>query len=450
MNTVVLNAGQANASEVFTEFLIDDEQKYMILNGPAGTGKSTLVESLIENANKRLKMLAVLQGKKSSQLSIINTATTNKAAAVLAAMIHAETRTIHSRLGLTLYQNPRTGKETLRRGKNYEPIYNSLIIIDEASYISEELFAEIDQGTLDCKILLVGDKYQLAPVGQVISVMDDLQCRQAELTEVMRHGGIIAESAANFRYTVQDIMAEMLLKPKAVPQTKFGDILVDGDKIKRVKGAVFKKMVEETFTDPNYKADDARILNWDNTTVQDYNRIIREMIGMPKQLTMDDVLITNKAVMTGGGVAYSADSPVTITEICEEKTLRGITGRFVCLGSPTRFFLPDNPLEIAGLLAKMAIVAKRDRDWSDFYHVKNEWLDLRPNYASTVHKAQGSTYGKVFINLYSIGKCFIPSDVARMMYVAISRASDQVILFGELPPRYGGMINAAKRQTSTC
>ena len=44
----------------------------------------------------------------------------------------------------------------------------------------------------------------------------------------------------------------------------------------------------------------------------------------------------------------------------------------------------------------------------------------------------------VFIDLDNIGSCNNPDQVARMLYVAISRARNRIFLFGKLPAKYGG------------
>ena len=55
-----------------------------------------------------------------------------------------------------------------------------------------------------------------------------------------------------------------------------------------------------------------------------------------------------------------------------------------------------------------------------------------------MHKSQGSTYDTVFIDLENIGSCRNPDQVARMLYVAVSRARNRIFLFGKLPTKYGG------------
>jgi ATP-dependent exoDNAse (exonuclease V) alpha subunit len=60
------------------------------------------------------------------------------------------------------------------------------------------------------------------------------------------------------------------------------------------------------------------------------------------------------------------------------------------------------------------------------------WIDLRAAYAQTVNKSQGSTYDRVFIDLDDIRRCNSGDQIARMLYVAVSRAREQVFLTGDL------------------
>ena len=46
--TITLTAGQQNAYEHFASFVTDPTQKVLVIEGFSGTGKSTLVKTLIE------------------------------------------------------------------------------------------------------------------------------------------------------------------------------------------------------------------------------------------------------------------------------------------------------------------------------------------------------------------------------------------------------------------
>lgn len=60
------------------------------------------------------------------------------------------------------------------------------------------------------------------------------------------------------------------------------------------------------------------------------------------------------------------------------------------------------------------------------------WIDLRPVYAQTVHKAQGATYRRVYIDLHDLSICKDINQLMRLLYVAISRAQMQVFLTGDI------------------
>jgi exodeoxyribonuclease-5 len=44
------------------------------------------------------------------------------------------------------------------------------------------------------------------------------------------------------------------------------------------------------------------------------------------------------------------------------------------------------------------------------------------------------------VDLTNISTCTIPNQAARMLYVAFSRARTRVIMYGNLAPRFGGLI----------
>ena len=67
-------------------------------------------------------------------------------------------------------------------------------------------------------------------------------------------------------------------------------------------------------------------------------------------------------------------------------------------------------------------------------------MDLRFPYASTIHKAQGSTFDEVLIDLGSFRVCDDPDVAARLLYVAISRAKHRVSFYGKLPKKYGVLV----------
>lgn len=427
MNEIILNDDQQRASSMFTRFLLDETAKFMVIMGAAGTGKSTLVKSLLNSMETKIKLYSILLGSDDEvpEFRTELTATTNKAAAVLSELTGEECRTIHSRLGLVPYENYTTGEKTFTVSKKSETIYNSLLVVDEASFLSDTLFEHIDALTVDCKVLFIGDQYQLAPPKQAVPIIEKIKGYVVSLEKVMRHGGKIAHTSAKFRETVKTGV--------------FEPIDIDGIDVIHVNGPTFQRMIDTEFTDPFYCEKRARVLAWQNDTVNMYNTHIRQVKGYPAEFGIGDVLMTNRAIVTPKGLLAGTDGSVEISGIDPELCIQqGITGRSVRLNNSTYwFFLPNNPIQAGAFMKHL----RRQKDWKLFFRLEKEWLDLRPAFASTVHKAQGSTYNTVFINLTDIGKCRIPSDVARMLYVAISRAANRVVLYGQLPLVYQGAFN---------
>jgi hypothetical protein len=82
----------------------------------------------------------------------------------------------------------------------------------------------------------------------------------------------------------------------------------------------------------------------------------------------------------------------------------------------------------------------KQKNWQKYYLLKNNYPDLRPRDAATVHKAQGSTYDTVFIDLTNLSTCRDPKMAARLLYVAFSRAKKRVVMWGNLASKFGGVI----------
>jgi ATP-dependent exoDNAse (exonuclease V) alpha subunit len=76
--------------------------------------------------------------------------------------------------------------------------------------------------------------------------------------------------------------------------------------------------------------------------------------------------------------------------------------------------------------------AEAQGDLSTVALINKTWIDLRAAYACTINKSQGSTYDKVFIDLDDLKRCNQPNTLARLLYVAVSRARYQVIFTGDL------------------
>ena len=154
---------QKQAIDVFTQFMTDrSEQVAMILRGSAGTGKTSLAGAIV-------KALAALKQK------LILLAPTGRAAKVFSLYAGHAAYTIHRRI-----YRQKTAGDLSSFNLNNNLNRDTLFIIDEASMISNLGFGDSAFGSgclLDdlmefvyngqnCRMLLIGDKAQLPPVGE--------------------------------------------------------------------------------------------------------------------------------------------------------------------------------------------------------------------------------------------------------------------------------------------
>jgi RecD/TraA family predicted helicase len=160
------------------------KNKFSIITGCAGYGKTTIVKALAE----------ALTEKKYANTELILCTPTGKAVARLKEMVNTENviydiRTIHSVLGF----NGRTFTAS-----NFK---DTIIVIDEASMVDSKLLANVVQ-RLPIKLILVGDSEQLPPVGEgqpfrdLISMFPD---KVLELTHNFRAKAAINSASTAIR-----------------------------------------------------------------------------------------------------------------------------------------------------------------------------------------------------------------------------------------------------------
>jgi exodeoxyribonuclease V len=415
---ITLTDDQKAAVKAFLRFLVNPDEKYMIIHGSAGTGKSTLITYLMEALERQYKMYALLLCKqpKNGEFQVHLSAVTNKAAAVMKELTGRDAVTVNTLLNVVPKANFETGYRDLVKTKNYTLLHNRLILLDEASMLSDELFNLLDETTIDSKIVLIGDQYQLAPVKQQKSLMESLTCPKVTMNKVMRHAGDILTTSALFREVVET--------------KQFKEIPTSQD-VQHVNGLDFKDWIDRAFTGPGYRSHNTKILAWTNGRVIEYNNYVRELKCLPERFEAGETVITNNFIQIGRH-AWGVDSSIKLTDIGPVEKLYGVKGCMVELDETAEAFWPFDYRQAKTLMKACA----KAKEWRNYFMIKDQWLDLRPVYASTVHKSQGSTYDTVFIDLSDIGRCTIASDVARMLYVALSRSRKQVVLYGSLPQRY--------------
>lgn len=426
-----LNQDQKAAADAFLEFLFAPEKEF-IISGPAGVGKTYLMNYIIDNTMPRYHEMCKLLAQKPEFDDVAMTATTNKAAEVLGKSVKRPAQTFHSFLNLTVSDDYSTGQSTIKRTRNWAPKFKKIIFVDESSMVDTPVWRESHDSTVDCKIVWVGDRHQLAPIHEDLSPIYKRDSPMVELLTPVRNAGqpALMNICSQLRSTVETGTFQPI---QVVP----GVIdLLDGNQMQAEIDRHFKHQTHE-----------ARILAYTNNRVVEYNDHIRSNVrNLPAQYQVGEFLVNN-------GVFHHRKGTVPVETELEVLRNRGT--------SVIRFdeeHQVDLHLELLDLedtfgtiLTNVPVPTNREhfeslkkwygsaKKYKPYFALKNNYADLRPRDAATVHKSQGSTYDTVFVDLGNISTCHQPNQVARMLYVAFSRARTRVFLFGNLVQKYGGL-----------
>ena len=411
--TITLTTDQQNALNAFQQFLCDPVETVFVLSGYSGTGKTTLIKHLLEELPSYVKTAKLLLPTM-KEYYVELTATTNKAAEAMSLITGRDVATIHSFLGLRVQTDYSTGVTTLiPRSKEKKEGY--LLFIDEASYIDSQLLELIFTMTSKCKIVFMGDPAQLTPVKSSGTPVFEAKFSGAKLTQVVRQaeGNPIVDLSTKFRETVSS--------------GQFFSFKPDGHHIKYLDRPDFYKEIEKEFSRTDWHYSDSKILGWTNKCVVNYNHAVSDNVTGNPKLKVGDYAIVNKYV-TKGKQSLKTDEMVYISHISAETSENGVDGHIYTVDRGYTFFMPKSMDEKNTRLKQ----AKADNDYIVIEHIESSWIDLRAAYACTINKSQGSTFDRVFIDLDDVKRCNSGDQIARMLYVGISRAKSQVFLTGDV------------------
>ena len=430
-----LNQGQQEAARGFLQFLLTD-QKEFILSGAGGYGKTHLLGYLANKTIPEYMELCDMLGIASKYKTIHMTATTNKAAEELSNSIGFPAVTIHSLMNLVVRDNLQKGitEVTLKKGSEFSLIYDSIIVIDECSYIDKQLYDFILKRTPNCKILYVGDSYQLPPVFEEKSaIYQNKETPFFKLTEPMRNAGkpALISLCEQFRRTIDTgTFSDISLVPGVVDW-------LDAEKA--------QEDIEKTFSkqDPGNK-----IIAYSNSKVVNLNHFTREVRGISGPYKEGEILVCNSAHATGtNNYVISTEEILVVTEFVSDDCIQieqdvSIEFYWVVVESlrdKYYRFSVKVPKDTEYLHKLLKYYASK-KEWATYFSLKNSFIDLRPLDACTVHKSQGSSYKTVYIDLSDLSKCTNPRLAAKLFYVAVSRARDRIVFFGDLSPRFGKLL----------
>ena len=438
-------AEQATAIETFSSFMTGGGHTLMILRGSAGTGKTSLAAAMVKTLVKLRQKVVLL-------------APTGRAAKVFSLNAGQRALTIHRKI----YRQKAFMGEMSKFNLNNNLAQDTLFMVDEASMVANYGASEtlsfgsgrlLDDlvmyvyGGRNCRLMLIGDKAQLPPVGEEESpaLMTDymagygLKVYECDLNEVLRQSegsGILYNATVIRQMITHD---ELTLLPEVgtdetmvvTRSNKRANIynagirnivlgreeeLSTGDMLIVVKNNYYwlEREGKSNGANPEYASSDAKhagalrsslfIANGDRACVQRV-RNVRELYGFrfadvwlqfpdydnyEIQVTlMMDTLMSEAASLTR---QQSENLFKAVLEDYQDVTLK-------------------------------AERMKRVRD--DMYY---NALQVKYAYAVTCHKAQGGQWAHVYVDQGYMTDDMLTPDYIHWLYTAFTRATEKLYL----------------------
>ena len=445
---------QEKVLKQLTAFLFEkDKDLLFVLKGYAGTGKTTLIGTLVNNMWNSLQKSVLL-------------APTGRAAKVITNYSGRTALTIHKGIYMPRKQKNGGVRFVLQPNK-YK---NTLFIVDEASMISDiqsdsKLF---ENGSLlddlmmyvysgyQCKLLLIGDTAQLPPVNMEVSPAlneDNLSLAYQknvttiELDEVVRQaeGSGILFNATNLR----EQLFSGFYNDFKFHLSGFNDIirLIDGHEI--------QEAIDSSYA--QYGKEETAIIVRSNKRANQYNEQIRKRILFhDNELTPGDYLMVVRNnyfwLKTTSEAGFIANGD--IIEVLEVFGFTDLYGfRFAEVKIRMVDYPNQKPFETVLLLdtitSNAPALSYEDgnrlyqevvKDYEDepskykkFLKVKNNKyfnaLQVKFSYAMTCHKSQGGQWTTIFIE-QPYAPNGVDKEYLRWLYTAVTRAQKHLYLIG--------------------
>lgn len=428
---VKLNQGQQAAADGFFEFLLSDETE-MGISGPGGVGKTFLMGQLIDKIMPMYFRTCQMMDIKAEFNEVAMTATTNKAADVLSLSIGRPVSTVHSFFNLKVQDDFTSGVSKVTKTKQWMVHQFKIIFIDECSMIDKALYNFIQEGTFKCKIVYVGDQYQMAPVREKLSKVYQQGMRFYELTEPMRNANQPA---------LQEICS---IVRESVKTGEFYDLKLVPGVIDYLTDNEMPASLLADFQCPDHNN---KIVAYTNSRVVEFNDYVRDIRGLPAAWQVGEFVVNNSPIRVKTGI-LSVETIVKIVDMAPESEVEMIEP-----GVDLEICYMDLENQHGEVYAAMPVPMNSEhftklvkyyanrKNWERYYYLKNTFPDLRARDASTVYKAQGSDCETIYIDLGNLSTCKDPEQAARQMYVAVSRARQRIIFYGELAEKFGRIIS---------
>lgn len=430
--------------------------RVFVLNGYAGTGKTSLTGALV-------KTLAAVG------ISSVLLAPTGRAAKVFGAYAGHPAFTIHRKI----YKHRLSGGDYSFGSADVQANNgrNLVFIVDEASMIGaadgrgtnllEDLIHYVYSGE-NCRLILLGDTAQLPPVGSTESPAMNpdvlrsygLKVTRATMTATARQRG-----GSGILYNATWLRRAMLADELPLPR-----IFTAGfDDVEEVAGEDLPEMLEEAYARDG--VEETLLITRSNRLATDYNRAIRgNVLYAEEELQRDELLIVAKNnyywTKSEKTIDFIANGDiVSVARIIASEIRYGLSFADVELAFPDREGVRlQAKIMLATLTSETASMSQEDYN-ALYYGLIDDpemfpadmpyelrvsklrdnpyWnaLQVKYAYAATCHKAQGGQWSNVFIDLSYIPPESMGVDFYRWLYTAVSRARKHLYFIN--PPHSG-------------
>lgn len=444
---LVPTEGQATVLRHLAAFLLSIKPNpTYILRGYAGTGKTTLVTTLVKTLPE-IGMDYVLM------------APTGRAAKVLGGYTQKYTSTIHKKIFQVQAFPDGSMRVALAQNKHKD----TLFIVDEASMIGEDrefgtksllddLLAYVFSGER-CRLLLIGDTAQLPPVGNDDSPALDIDYLESqfpltiatyELTEVKRQAlqsGILS-NATHLRAL---LVEERLDYPLPLFDLHFDDT-------ERIDPETFEELLYKAFDAEH--SNDSVVVCKSNKRANLFNQAIRSRI-----LNIEGEIASGDKLMIVKNNYFWADGHQQISfiangDMAEIQKIRHYEEMYGFRFADVELSFPDYPdaqnLDVkivldtlnsnSASLTEEESARLREAIEADYMDIpnrrerykamkKNPWfnaLQVKFAYALTCHKTQGGQWKNVFIDSSLNLKDSLEKEDLRWLYTAVTRAQERL------------------------
>lgn len=452
---------QAHALEVFAEFLTDrDPHAVMILRGSAGTGKTTLSGAIVRTLKEIRQKVMLL-------------APTGRAAKVFSLNSGSPAYTIHRRI----YREKSFSGVEGQFNLNDNLYTDTLFMVDEASMIAnmglggmsfgsgcllDDLVHFVYQGRND-RLLLIGDKAQLPPVGEEESpalhaaMLEGygLKAYECDLNEVLRQSeesGILYNATMIRQMITHDDITQL-------PKIHFAGY----SDIKPMPGAELIEALADSYH--HVGLDDTIVVTRSNKRANIFNQGIRNMVlDREEELSQGDILMivknnyywmeeerkSNNKLQSNEIPAFLANGDrAKVLKVRRRIDLYGFRFATLLLQFPDYGNYELEATVLLDTLTSEAPALPHEQQEQLFHQIEEDYQDIplkadrmkairqdqffnalqvKFAYAVTCHKAQGGQWAHVYVDQGYMTDDMLNPDYIHWLYTAFTRATEMLYL----------------------